>query len=96
MSRELTVAKLYAIYPNPACTPAVAVPDGVNGRLAPPGDPAALAEAIMALLHNPVLARVMGRAGQARVAEYSAEKMVGKIAQLYEKLLSGIGNGRHV
>lgn len=75
---------------------AEAVTDGVNGRLAPPGDPAALAEAIVALLHNQHLAREMGRAGQARVAEFSAEKMVGKIAQLYEKLLSGIGNGWHV
>ena len=42
--------------------------DGVNGRLVPPDDPAALAEALRALLGDPDGRRALGRAGQARVA----------------------------
>lgn len=44
-----------------------AVPDGVAGFVVPPGDPSALAEALVRLLEEPTTADRMGRAGQARL-----------------------------
>jgi len=43
--------------------------DGVNGRVVPPGDPAALRQAIVDLLENPALAAKMGKAGRQLVLE---------------------------
>jgi glycosyltransferase involved in cell wall biosynthesis len=43
------------------------VHDGVDGLLVPYGDPATLAEAILALLANPDRARELGEAGRRRV-----------------------------
>ncbi|GAB5470033.1 MAG: glycosyltransferase family 4 protein [Rhodospirillales bacterium] len=43
--------------------------DGETGRLVPPGDPAALAAALAALIRAPGERQALGRAGQARMAE---------------------------
>jgi glycosyltransferase involved in cell wall biosynthesis len=67
---------------------AEAVEDGVSGLLTPPGDPQALAVALLRLLDNPVLAAEMGAAGRERSAEFGARKMVDDIAALYEALLA--------
>jgi glycosyltransferase involved in cell wall biosynthesis len=67
---------------------AEAVTDGVNGFLTPPGDPQAMAAALMRLLEDPALARKMGKAGRIRAEEFSARKMVSDIAALYEALLA--------
>lgn len=67
---------------------AEAVTDGINGFLTPPGDPAALAAALLRLLEDPALARRMGEAGRARADEFDARAMVAAIAALYEELLS--------
>jgi len=45
------------------------VDDGTTGLLVPPRDPAALAEALIALLSDPARAEAMGRAGYARVLD---------------------------
>jgi glycosyltransferase involved in cell wall biosynthesis len=45
------------------------VDDGTTGLLVPPLDPPALAEALIALLSDPVRAEAMGRAGYAKVLE---------------------------
>jgi len=66
---------------------AEAVTDGVNGFLTPPGDPQAMAVALLRLLDDPALASRMGDAGRSRAEEFGARKMVSDIAALYEALL---------
>jgi glycosyltransferase involved in cell wall biosynthesis len=62
------------------------VRDGVNGKLVPPADADALAEAMIALLDAPAAAQVLGAQGRAWVeAEGSLERM----AERYEALYRG-------
>ena len=68
---------------------AEAVSDGVSGLLTPPGDPQAMAGALLRLLDDPALACRMGAAGRARTEEFGARKMVADVAALYEALLAG-------
>jgi glycosyltransferase involved in cell wall biosynthesis len=64
------------------------VADGVNGYLTPPGDPGAMATALLELLENPALSRSMGDAGRARAGEFDVRRMVSDIAALYRVLLA--------
>ncbi|WP_341677801.1 glycosyltransferase family 4 protein [Niveibacterium sp. SC-1] len=60
------------------------VQSGVNGLLVPPGDAAALAQAILALLDDAERAREMGRKARARVeAELSDERINARTLALY-------------
>jgi glycosyltransferase involved in cell wall biosynthesis len=71
---------------------AEAVEDGVTGRLAPMRDPAALAEALDAVLRDPRAAAEMGAAGQRRWAErFTAERMVRETEALYRSELERAG-----
>lgn len=64
------------------------VQDGRTGWLVPPADPAALAQRLRELLHNPEQRRVMGAAGRARARErFSTDRMVAAIAKIYDDLL---------
>jgi glycosyltransferase involved in cell wall biosynthesis len=67
---------------------AEAVTDGVNGYLVSPGDPGALAQAVVDLLRELALAARMGKAGRERVGEFGAHTMVAQIEQLYDELLA--------
>jgi glycosyltransferase involved in cell wall biosynthesis len=59
-----------------------------TGLLVPPGDPAALAEAVVALLQDPQRRAAMGAASRARHAErFTVERMVAATAALYDRLL---------
>jgi glycosyltransferase involved in cell wall biosynthesis len=66
------------------------IEDGVNGRLASPGDSQALAAAIADLARQPHLREQMGDAARQTVAEhYSQPAMLKKLAALYLELYEG-------
>lgn len=65
-----------------------AVQDGVNGLLVPPGDSAALAQAVTRLLSDSELAVRLGRCGRESVhRRFSMEQMVQATERLYDTLL---------
>jgi glycosyltransferase involved in cell wall biosynthesis len=65
------------------------VRDGVEGLLVPPGDPAALAAALVDLLRDPARRERMGAAGRERQrSEFDIHVMVERIGALYESLFS--------
>lgn len=70
------------------------VTSGVTGLVVPPGDPDALARAILHMLDRPDEAAAMGRAARARVRkDFGFSRMVATVEQLYlaeiERHLSG-------
>jgi alpha-maltose-1-phosphate synthase len=65
------------------------VADGATGLLVPPDDPAALADAMNALLRDPGRADAFGRAGRARaVEEFSWDAVAAQTAALYAEVAS--------
>jgi glycosyltransferase involved in cell wall biosynthesis len=69
---------------------AEAVVDGVTGLVVPPGDPAALATALEALVADRPLARRLGETGRQRVGEhFSTESMFRSLSAVYTELLAG-------
>jgi glycosyltransferase involved in cell wall biosynthesis len=64
---------------------------GVTGELVPPGDPAAMAQALTSLLGNPGAAMQMGIAGKAAAEGARMDVCVGGYYKLYERLLSERG-----
>lgn len=65
------------------------VEPGVTGLLVPPADPAALADAIAAVLDDRERAHAMGRAGRARVeAEFNLDRTVAAYESAYLELLA--------
>ncbi len=76
------------------------VRDGVNGRLVPPDDPAALAGAVVALMDDPAQAYALGQAARLDVERhYTIDRMVERFEQLYlaeiETHVWNRGNRRH-
>lgn len=66
-----------------------AVESGVSGRLAAPGSPGALADAILKTLADADGARRMGEAARRRaVADFSVGAMVAKYERVYEQVLT--------
>lgn len=60
--------------------------DGVEGLLAPPGAPQALADALERLVRDPALRARLGAAGRACVeAGFSASAMLTRVFDLYEE-----------
>jgi glycosyltransferase involved in cell wall biosynthesis len=64
-----------------------AVLDGETGTVVPPGEPAALADAVLRILSDPAAARTMGEQGRRRVLEeFTAERMASETAAIYSRL----------
>lgn len=64
------------------------VVDGVNGRLVPPGDSAALADALRGLLQDAPLRRQLGAAGRDIARRgFSVESVVEQTLEVYRQLL---------
>jgi rhamnosyl/mannosyltransferase len=63
---------------------------GVTGLLCPPGDSAALADALNRLLGDPALLARFGEAARRRVAEqFTVERMVARTLDVYEQARGG-------
>jgi glycosyltransferase involved in cell wall biosynthesis len=61
-----------------------------TGRLVPPGDPGALAEAVLALLEDAGRRRAMGEAAERRArASFAAQRMVAEFESVLEEVLRG-------
>jgi glycosyltransferase involved in cell wall biosynthesis len=68
---------------------------GETGILVPPGNPAALAEAIASLLASPEQRHRLGQAGRARVAaRFTWDTVADTLAGYYDELLAGRPAGR--
>ncbi|MFQ5756696.1 MAG: TIGR03088 family PEP-CTERM/XrtA system glycosyltransferase [Acidiferrobacterales bacterium] len=68
-------------------TPEIVV-DGVTGMMVPAGDPAAMAQAMIAYVHDPALRWCHGRAARERIErEFSIDGMVRRYQALYDTVL---------
>ncbi|MCS7179010.1 MAG: glycosyltransferase family 4 protein [Anaerolineae bacterium] len=64
------------------------VVDKVTGLLVPPGDEASMAQAILALLHNPGWQQMLGAAGRERVQMcFASDRMVREVSAIFEKVV---------
>ena len=63
------------------------IQDQVSGLLVPPGDPAALARAILDLFANPSRAVQLARAAQTKLEEFSPAKQCERLLDLYAEVL---------
>lgn len=67
------------------------IDDGIEGRLLPPGDVAALVAALESLLDAPDCARAMGEAARLRVVhDFSAQAIVPRLEALYATVARGV------
>ncbi len=72
------------------------IADGETGRLVPPGDPVALAEALLALFREPRRTVSMAEQARRRVLErYQAKRLVADVDRLYRELLVGVRQPRN-
>jgi glycosyltransferase involved in cell wall biosynthesis len=67
------------------------VADGETGRLVPPEDPGALAQAVAELLGDPGLRQTMGEAGRRRAEQFSLAVMESRLLSLYRELCTQKG-----
>ena len=71
------------------------VEDVTTGLLVPPGDPEALAAAIVRLADDPARTAAMGAAGRARaLASFAQERCTERIEELYGEVLAAAGERR--
>jgi rhamnosyl/mannosyltransferase len=61
--------------------------DGQTGLVVPPRDPQALTVAINQLLADPDRRRALGEAARARAMEFSVDKLIERVLEVYETLI---------
>jgi glycosyltransferase involved in cell wall biosynthesis len=67
---------------------------GVNGLLAPPEDPEAMARAIVSMLEDPAVAAAMGRRARSTIeGGYTIRAVAGRYQELYHSMLDRDGTG---
>jgi glycosyltransferase involved in cell wall biosynthesis len=72
-----------------------AIEEGESGFLVDPDDPEQLAERCLRILADPGLARRMGEAGRARVAErFGLARQLSQYLELYQRLAAGPSRDR--
>lgn len=82
-------ASALAVVSTTAASVGELVTDGVSGRLVPPDDPAALAEAVETLLRHPDRRAALGRAARAKVVlAFDSERAIERIARLVDGALA--------
>lgn len=64
------------------------VADGVEARVVPPGDPAALADAIRALMRDPEARLRLGQAARRRALSLNDDEVCGRLDALYRELVA--------
>jgi len=62
--------------------------EGGAGRLVPPGEPAALAAAVLELLDDPAARAALAAQGRERVRQYGDERMAEGVLRVYRSLTS--------
>ncbi|MCB9422432.1 MAG: glycosyltransferase [Ardenticatenaceae bacterium] len=88
---EAMAAGLPVVATNVGGVPELVI-NGETGRLVPPGDVDALAQAVLAVLRRPAQAAATGAAGRARVlAEFSAATTTRQLTALYLRLAKAKG-----
>jgi len=70
------------------------VEDGVTGVLVPPGDAGALAAALSKMIDDPQGAASMGRQALHRVRRFTASAIVGRIEEVYRRVLAETSGDR--
>jgi phosphatidylinositol alpha-mannosyltransferase len=63
--------------------------DGAAARLVPPGDPAALADAIVGLLDDPAARRSLAAAGARCVQRFDWGRVVADVEAVYDTVVAG-------
>ncbi|MGY4708623.1 glycosyltransferase family 4 protein [Mycolicibacterium sp. CBM1] len=71
------------------------VVDGLTGLLVPPGDAAALAGALTAVLDDPDKARAFGAAGHDRAQSFTVSSVVRRLEQMYADAISDAVSPAH-
>ena len=71
------------------------VRDGVEAILTPPGDPAALADALARLLGDPALRLRLGHAGRTRALGFGWPVVADAVLGVYARVLGGTPSTRH-
>jgi glycosyltransferase involved in cell wall biosynthesis len=83
-----------AVLASRAGGPTEIITHGVNGLLYEPGNPHALAAALVTLAEDPDLRARLGRGGVLRSRDFAPEAIAGQLTELYHRILDSTGGGR--
>jgi len=67
------------------------VEHGVTGLLVKLGDTKGLTEALLHLINNPELRRQMGQAGRKKIQDYSLDRVIQEMSEIYARFLPSTG-----